>query len=662
MPDLAISIVLLAELLLLAASWYRLQAQDIGVADALCRSLALTLAGLGFTILTLLLLHLANRHWILDALIVGFAVLSWRLGKRTFGKDMLLALRVLRRKPLFWFVLALTGALFVQVLAAAPDNYDSMIYNLSRVLLMREQNTLALQNYSNFRQLTFSLGFDLLHFFFLRFPVDYAIAVFSLMAWAITILAGYTLAKASVDRAFGLRVAVVIACLKLPLMQAVSTKNDLGAAAMAVCCILAAHSLLLRKKPGDLLFLLICLAFGLSVKTYFALFAVPFLLAFVILHRTALKDLISRFIRETPKFLAFGVVLFLLLVPIGMSSQIISMARFGNPLGPMNAMPHIPNDTSARAALSSVPGNQNQDGAAGTLANAVRYTLQIPDLPGQWWRNVITAVHDRLFGEYGPGAVYPFAYHVRNTQLHEDYSWFGLIGGLLLFPAVLAGLWAADRLTRSVALGLCGYFLLTSATVAWMPWNGRFFTLFFAASSVCLISWRNVWHEHVWPRRIILLVSMASVFPPLIVPGKFAQVPALVTKGDASRIHTYDKFFPGTLDYLAKAGSPGQKALLLAGRYAPIYPILRYTKYHWTIGGNDTLIEIRLDGRSYNPLDCKDFVQAGSQFDLVVVQGIGPIRILGCRPPWKLIMWTHTAYEDMFIYDPHTPAEAGPPQ
>jgi len=648
MPDLAISALLLAELLLLAVSWYRLQAQDIGVADALCRSLALTLAGLGFAVLTLLLLHLANRHWILDALIVGFAALSWRLGKRTFGKDMLLAFRVLRREPLYWFLFALTGALFLLVLAAAPDNPDSMFYNLARVLMMREENSLALVNYSNFRQLTFSPGFDLLHFFFLRFQVDYAIAVFSLMAWIIVVLGSYALAKRSVDQALGLRVAVVIACLKLPIMQAVSTKNDLGTAAMAVSCILAAYSLLSRKRPGDLLFLLICLAFGFSAKIYFVLFAGPFLLAHLVLNRTALRSLFRQFIRENPKLLAGSLVVFLLVIAMGMSSQIISWVRFGDSFGPPGmALAH-----------------QNKDGAVGMLANMVRYALQIPDLPGQWWRDTITTVYGHLFGTgSGPGTPFPFEQYVRPVLWYEDSVWFGPIGGLLLFPSVLAGLWATDRFTRGVSLGLCGYFLLVSATVIWMPWNSRFFTLFFASSAIGLISWRNIWHERVWLRRIILFASMASVFQPLIIPGKFTQVPALFVSGEAQRIRVYDGYFQDMLAYLAQAGSPGQKALLVAGIYGRVYPVLRYTNYHWTVAGDDNPV-VRLDGRSYDMHSCESFVQLGSQFDLVVLLAVDPDRVLACRPPWKLVMRrklvvpspTGSGIGEIFIYDPHTSA------
>jgi hypothetical protein len=149
---------------------------------------------------------------------------------------------------------------------------------------------------------------------------------------------------------------------------------------------------------------------------------------------------------------------------------------------------------------------------------------------------------------------------------------------------------------------------------------------------------------------------MASVFQPLIIPGKFAQVPALFKPGQSSRIHTYDTDLHDVLPYLAQIGTPGQKALLISGRWSTIYPILQYSKYRWTVAGADNLM-VQLDGRSYNTHSCTEFIQAGSQFDLVMIQGLDPMKVLACRPPWKLMMRTHTESSGWTsIYDPHIPA------
>jgi len=637
MPDILVSALLFAELILLTASWYKFQARDLGAADALARALALSLAGLGFAVLALFVLRLSPWHGVLDALILAFAALAYRFGKREFVKDMSTAFGKLRHEPLFWFLLALAAALTLLAIAEAPANPDSMAYNLARVLMMRNENTLGLINYNSARQLAFSPGFDLLHFFFLRFQTDYGIAVFSLMAYGVVVLASYALARQRGTRSFALRVAVVIASLKLPIMQATTTKNDLGAAAMAVACILGASSLFSRKKPDDPLLLIVCLAFGLSVKTYFVFFAAPFLIASIILNRTTAKNLLIHFVRERPRLLALGLALFVVLTALGMSTQIICAARFGDPFGPREM----------------VSVHENRDGAAGAAANVVRYALQIPDLPGSWWRDTVKTVYGSLFDRSEPGALYSFREYVLYNQWNEDFSWFGLIGGLLIFPLALAGLGARDRLARSVSVGLWGYFLLVSATIAWMPWNGRFFSLFFAASAVCLIAWRRAWHDRTLLRAIILAVSMLTALAALVIPGKFSQVPALFA-GRAARIRPYYGYFHGPALLDALVGQTGREALLIAGNNSWVYPILR-TDHHWTVTGQDNPI-VRLDGQSYNIHDCNQLFQLSRHFDLVVILDHKPA--LDCRLPFKLVMQTPITIGDAqaAVYAPNPPA------
>jgi len=419
-------------------------------------------------------------------------------------------------------------------------------------------------------------------------------------------------------------------------MQATTTKNDLGAAAMAVSCILAASSTLSRKKPGDALFLVVCLAFGLCVKTYFVFFAAPFLIAYIVLNRTEAKNLLLHCIRKHPRLLALGFALFLALACLGMSQQMICAARFGNPLGPPE--------------MAAV--HENRDGLTGAAANVVRYALQIPDLPGGWWQGAVKAVYGRLFDRAEPGALYSFREYVLYNRWNEDFSWFGLIGGFLLFPAVLASLGARDRLARSVAFGLCCHFLLVSAAIAWMPWNGRFFSLFFASSAVCLIAWRNVWHDDARLRGLVLAVSMLGALAALIVPGKFSRVPALFS-GQAARTHPYDDYFHGPLLLDALSGLPGREALLIAGRNSWIYPLLR-TDHRWTVTGQDNPI-VQLDGQSYNITDRDQLVRLGRRFDLVVILGDNPAQ--DRRLPWRLVMRTPIARgdEEAAVYAPRAP-------
>lgn len=71
-------------------------------------------------------------------------------------------------KILFIVLTIVFGYLFLQVLILKPNNIDSHIYTLSRILLFQQEQTLFLDNTSNYHQAVFPLGFDILNYKFLR--------------------------------------------------------------------------------------------------------------------------------------------------------------------------------------------------------------------------------------------------------------------------------------------------------------------------------------------------------------------------------------------------------------------------------------------------------------------------------------------------------------
>ena len=585
-------------------------------------------------------------------MVLGFSLAAWRFGRRRFAQEIRQALWTMRTKPLAWFLGGLAASLFALILTIPPTNWDSMVYNLARVLLMHQENTLGLTNYNSFRQLAFSPGFDLLHFFFLRYRLDQGIAVFSLMAYLIILLAGYSLAKEKGGRDFALRVAVVIGSLKLLVLQASSTKNDIGAAAMAVACILSSQALFARKKTGESLFFLTCLAFGLSIKTYFLLFAAPFLLSLMIINRADILGMARTAWSKRPGWVTLGLAFFLLLALMGSSSQLICLWRFGNPYGPQQY----------------VTLHENVDGLAGMLANLSRYAMQVLDLPGRWWNETSGAVHHWLFGAgKGPGAAMQFQERYSPAaQWFEDEAWFGLTGGLLILPSLLAGLAAPGRITRSASWGLCGYVLLVSATIAWMNYNCRFFTLFFSASALSLIASRPVWHDRIWIRRAVLAVSMATALTAMLLnqdkplldyetlPGDKTDMAQSVLNREPGRRAIYDAHFNGSLllEYLSRGTFPNQRILLVAGGDSWVYPLLFYTGHSWLVTGEDNPI-VSLNNESYDIRDCGQLSRLAAGFDLVVVMEYK--TALECRPPWKQMMRTWSNWGDIVVYDPNLP-------
>ncbi len=643
MTDSPLSLALLCELACCVAALHRLQPARLPAGEALCRALALALAGLGLAVQLLFALRLARFPWLLDAAVAGLCWAGLAHGRRRLLPDLSLGLRLGASSPSAWLLGAAFAGLGLVVWLAPPTNWDSMTYNLSRVLLMMRENTLAPEHYSTFRQLSFSPGFDLLHWFFLRYGTDRAIAAFSFLAYATIVSGAYALARRRGAPAFAWRVALVVASLKLLPLEAVSTKNDIGAAAMAVACCLAGGRLLDRPGLGTLSLLSSFAFYGLSTKSHFALFGGPFVAIVLCMRRRELSAALCAAWRTSrPRLVLAGLALTAALA-LGLASQWVNLARFGDPFGPREAV-----------AL-----HENRDGPAGAAANLARYALDVLDVPGRAWFEARRGLHAALFGQgFGPGASMEFhADYAPGNELREDAAWFGLLGGLLVVPCVLAGIFRrGDALCRATSQALLAFALLVAAQITWFSYNNRFFTLFFAASAPYLVAARSVWHDRAWLRRPILLVAaltlaaavLANQDRPLLDAKQLPEAdpplaPSLLDRPGRRR-DAYAAFFDGPLllDYLADGIYPGGKGLLLAGKDSVIYPILFYARAQdWQVAGPDAPLAAR-DGQTFDTRDCAALREAVSHFDVTVVmendEGLaclaGETPALRTRAPW----------------------------
>ena len=650
MIEICITATLMAELAVCIAGWYRLQDTELDVADALCRAVALTLVSLGFAVQLLFLLHLAHAPWLIDLGAALLAACAAKRGRRRFFPELLAAARPLRRRPEAWALaagLALSGFL---VMAVPPDNWDSMTYNLARVLVMTQENTLAPLHYNTFRQLSFSPGFDLLHYFFLRYGADQGMAVFSWLSWLGVMTGSYVLARGRGDAAFALRVALVVGSLKLLALQSSSTKNDIGATVMAVACVVGAAGFLARRRLADLLFPAVCACYGLSTKSYFLLFAAPFFGLLLLVRRREIAASGLAAINAAPWRFAAAALLLLAALQLGLASQWINLARFGNPFGP----------------AKDVALHKNADGAIGAVANLARYAMQMADAPGLWWFEVRREAHVRLFGpDKGPGA--SMVFHERyapGNQLQEDSAWFGLLGGLLVAPCVVAGLFRRDLLTRLTAAGLCCFLLAVCANITWFSYNNRFLSLFFGASAPCLAAARGLWHDRVWPRRLTLALAVLTLAASLLLnqdrslidghalPAADPPLSVSIFDTPGGRRASYDFHFGGPLflDYVSRGLYPGRKALLIAGKDSWVYPVLFFgRRHHWlTMGQEAPTTDI--DGTRYDIRDCAQLRQLAARFDLVVVMEDGHAD--ACLDSGRPVMTCPAIWGDVRVFSP----------
>ncbi len=649
MADSALSLLLLTGLACCVIAWHRLQPRDLRFGEAFARALALTLVGLGLAIQLLFVLGLARFPWLLDAGMAGLWGVSLRRGTRRFWPELAAGLRQAASFPCAWVLAGGFAALLATVWTAPPANWDSMTYNLARVLIMMRENTIAPHHYNTFRQLSFSPGFDLLHWDFLRYGTDRGIAVFSLLAYA-TITAGtFALARRHGGAAFALRVALVVASLKLLPLEATSTKNDIGAAAMAVACLLGAARFLDRPGPGTLGFLLLCAGYGLSTKSHFALFGAPFLVLVLAARRRELRQALAAARAAAPGRLAALAIGLCAAYALCLGSQWINLARFGNPFGPARA----------------VSLHENADGLSGAAANGLRYALDVLDVPGQWWATTRRGLHARLFGPgKGPGATMAFqATFAPGDTLREDASWFGPLGALLVLPCVLAGAFRRrDRLCQATALALLVFFGLVCWKITWFSYNNRFFTLFFAASAPCLIAARGIWHDRRWLRLPILLVAgltlaaatLANQDRPLVdaawLPTVHPPFEASILNRPGGRRGVYDAVFHGPLllDYLSHGVYPDGNALLVAGKDSWVYPILFYGhRQRWQVAGEDAPL-VRLHGETADIRDCAALRELARRFDVTVV--LEEPRARACLAGEHPAMTTRAPWGDVLVF------------
>ena len=100
--------------------------------------------------------------------------------------------------------------LFLQSVILKPNNIDSLVYNLARVLLFQQQNTLFLENVNLYHQAVLPVGNDILYHLFLRSYHEYGLAIFSWFAYIGIAFSGWAIATQYYSRKVALISVLVI--------------------------------------------------------------------------------------------------------------------------------------------------------------------------------------------------------------------------------------------------------------------------------------------------------------------------------------------------------------------------------------------------------------------------------------------------------------------
>jgi len=377
------------------------------------------------------------------------------------------------------------------------------------MILFQQNNTLFLAHFSSPHQAVFPVGSDILAHLFLRFYVDYGIAIFSLLGYFVIILSVYAISRYYASSKIALLSMIVVASMPELVLQATSTKNDIMVGSVGMFCLLVGHRLYKKTHIRDLILLGLGLAFGISVKTTFAAFAMPFIILFggLLLNKHGWQFWQTLIRNHWQAVLAS-------VIPILILSQawlfIYNHNTFGNWSGPTDF----------------VQSHRNKEGLFGATANMTRYFFEsidflmpvdlvikryiTPEYPSYHLQTVYETIFNPIFDK--AGTKYPkhtFRIVWRNQ---ENYAWFGPFVLLMIYPSLIYAMWRGTATIRMLTLTLLGYMFFVTWQVAWMNWNNRFFTLFFVGGGVCLAFLLENKLNFTWLRKAIELIAIVILF------------------------------------------------------------------------------------------------------------------------------------------------------
>jgi hypothetical protein len=478
---------------------FRKNKQSISL--SLCYSIILVLAIYSLSIQLFFLLNLEKYFFLFDIAISVYFLIQIQKNRQ----ELLHTIQRLKRFYLTYRLYTITlslilGYLFLQAFLMPPVNFDSMVYNLARVLMFQNEGTLFLSNYTSEAQVVFPMGFDILSFLHLRFYSDFGLGLFSFLSYITIIIGTYSLvSKMFQNEKLGVKTAFIIASLTELVLQATSTKNDIPTAAIAVVCFLSSYSFLKTRRFFHLYVTITACLWGLSVKGYFLGFVLPFGILFLwLLAKEIPVAEISKTLFQKRN------INYSLLLPVGLLFCVSifygnNLLKFGNVFGPRNYVVH----------------HLNQDGLYGGALNAGKYFLQFTDFPKPIMQNSLNKIHTGIFGKNNQRGVADKTVPVDlsgKPTLSEDYSWYGPLGILLVFPAILVSCFSRRRFLRLVAFSLLGFMFILSYRIAWTPWSNRFFSLFFAGSGVCVAFILNKYVRYKWTHFLIITISFLTIF------------------------------------------------------------------------------------------------------------------------------------------------------
>jgi len=508
---------------------------------------------------------LGSQHLILglQAGLLLVSVISWLLAQRPkiipdSKVDINLGAFCKERKNWFLLILAIcvAGVLLLSVVLnyiVPPNNNDALSYHVARIVRWMQQGSTSPWETPFVWQLSFPLNAQLVYLWTLLFTnSDHFIAYIPMLAGLVTSLIIYLLAQ---ELGFSRRNAIFSALiwLTLPVVQLhlTSVRHDLISTWLFLSTFYFFHR---WGKTREFAYLLLsALALALVVGTNFSIAAylpgmVLMLLLGFVFYRYSFKQVLQ--------WVGVTLLCFLLFSsPVYVSNTVY----FGSPLGPDAAQM-----TSAAVAEEMPVGKY-------IVVNATRWFYQLLDF--SWLpqpvqqalvsakaglaRLVFTPLGLNLEGDIATLDAHRFTWG-RLYQLQEDEAWFGLIGGLLIFPTSLAAF--VQGLKRKDILRIMPFVFFLTVLITcslirpgWTPFDGRYFM---PLAAMCM-AFLSLWLQGKGAKGVEAIVVAVSIFSMAMVglfnPAKQVIGGAAIWKMNRIDMLTRQSYSSKEMLYLAEA-------------------------------------------------------------------------------------------------------------
>ena len=439
-------------------------------------------------------------------------------------------------------------------LGAAPSNYDSLTYHLSRAAYWLQEGGVGYFDGGSVRQLASAPNAEIAMAW--TMAVSGKETFVELVQWSALVasaLAVYLVAlEVGARREHAAFAAAVWCVLPNPLIEATTTQNDLVVSACLAATVAFGLRGLRRRSSAELA--MAGVAWGLAMGSKgSAAFALPGLVLVLVAAVVELKPA-RRHVVTLLAAVALGSL------ALGSFSYIANQAEKGGPFGDL---PDI---------------GKRQTRVDTNLARVSLSFLESPGMPIGVADHVLGQTFRRWFPEVQTRHI---PWQVM-TETDEDRTTAGLVGWLVLGPLVLALLVLPRRrpLVRALAAASVLFVVFFAVSHEATPFNGRILML----ATVIAAPLLAYTARSPWSRAGVVLLAFASMLPALLMNPAKPVIPELGEPWVWSTVREQQMVaHADRQQYLYDLYSfrPGSRIGVLAGENAWDYPIFGRRRERW---------------------------------------------------------------------------------